>query len=189
MPEESYVKRLEDAIKRLEEILERLERQELPRKEDFVKQIEELIDETEEVIDRLSRGGKSEAEEVKEILEAVSPFLKDLGSMVRQVIDSALGKVREFLDGKTLGENISALYERLKAAGLPEDVIKEIIKDYTKRVFEATPDLTKIIKDLFTEFGIGKGERGALIVKKGGEKEGKITLIKTDKEESEKNME
>jgi len=98
--------------------------------------------------------GKTEAEELREVLDAVIPFLEKLKDWVKEII----GLFTSGLDGKKLGEDIGRFYQELKAQGLPEDLIIEIVKDYYKKRMEVVQSIEKLIGSFarFREFRKGE---------------------------------
>uniref|UniRef100_A0A7C2FY46 Uncharacterized protein n=1 Tax=Thermosphaera aggregans TaxID=54254 RepID=A0A7C2FY46_9CREN len=87
---------------------------------------------------------KSDVEEIREVLDAVTPFLEKLKDWVKEII----GVFTSGLDGKKLGEDIGKFYQELKAQGLPEDLIIEMVRDYYKGRMEIVPSLEKLIGSL-----------------------------------------
>jgi hypothetical protein len=100
--------------------------------------------------------GKTDAEELREVLDAVTPFLEKLKDWVKEII----GLFTSGLDGKKLGEDIGRFYQELKAQGLPEDLIIEMVKDYYKKRMEVVPSIEKLIGSFarFREFRRGEEE-------------------------------
>jgi hypothetical protein len=101
--------------------------------------------------------GKTDAEELREVLDAVTPFLEKLKDWVKEIISLFTSG----LDGKKLGEDIGRFYRELKAQGLPEDLIIEMVKDYYKKRMEVVPSIEKLIGSFarFIEFRRGEEER------------------------------
>lgn len=60
-------------------------------------------------------GERTDVEELREVLDAVSPFLERLKDWVKEII----GLVTSGLDGKKLGEDVGRFYQELKNQGLP----------------------------------------------------------------------
>jgi len=100
--------------------------------------------------------GKTDAEELREVLDAVTPFLEKLKDWVKEII----GLFTSGLDGKKLGEDIGRFYQELKVQGLPEDLIIEMVRDYYKKRMEVVPSIEKLIGSFakFREFGRGEEE-------------------------------
>ncbi|MGB9827449.1 MAG: hypothetical protein ACPLSM_02920 [Thermosphaera sp.] len=87
---------------------------------------------------------ETDVEELREVLNAVTPFLEKLKDWIKEII----GVFTSGLDGKKLGEDIGKFYQELKAQGLPEELIIEMVKDYYKRRMEIVPSLEKLIESL-----------------------------------------
>ncbi|MEM0377770.1 MAG: hypothetical protein QXP68_01060 [Thermosphaera sp.] len=99
-----------------------------------------------------TRRERTDVEELREVLDAVSPFLERLKDWVKEII----GLVTSGLDGKKLGEDVGRFYQELKNQGLPEDLVIEMVRDYYKRRMDAIPSIEKLISGL-TKF-IGEEE-------------------------------
>jgi flagellin-specific chaperone FliS len=136
--------KLEKIIGKLDDILKRLEKLDISRekREDLIATLEDTIHELEDAVMGLER--RSDVEELKE----VGNLLRTLGDVARDVLGSAINKFTEIIDGKRLGENIAALYNSLKGAGLPDQVVQDIVKEYTTRVLSSIPN----IADLASKF-------------------------------------
>lgn len=101
---------------------------------------------------------KREAEELREVLSVVSKFLEDIKKPIADLINMMLDTLR----GDKLGEDVAAFYAKLKEAGLPEDMIK----DMTRRYLEERIKIASIL-DRFMSM-LGKGPKDMAIVKQGG---------------------
>jgi len=75
--------------------------------------------------ERKEKSAKEEAEEVKEILSAVS-------TQVPALIKSVLASVFSEEAGRTMGKAAAAYYKELKEGGMPEDVAVKMTEDYMK---------------------------------------------------------
>jgi len=69
---------------------------------------------------------KREAEELREVLSAVSKFLEDIKKPIADLINVVLDAMR----GDKVGEEVAAFYKKLKEGGLPDDVVKDMVKKY-----------------------------------------------------------
>jgi hypothetical protein len=136
--------KLEKIIGKLDDIVKRLEKLDIPRekREDLIATLEDTIQELEDAVMGLE--SHSDVEELKE----VGNLLRTLGDVARDVLGSAINKFIEIINGKRLGENIAALYNSLKSAGLPDQVVHDIVKEYTTRVLSSIPN----IADLASKF-------------------------------------
>ena len=115
----------------------------------------------------------SEAEEVKEILEAVTPFLERLKDMAKEIIVTVAGS----LDGKKLGEEVASLYKELKSQGLPDDLINDLVKEFYRKKLEMAPSISEVLKSITEAF---KGKKAKVIVEE--EKRGEEEEEKEEKE-------
>jgi len=77
------------------------------------------------VSERKEKSAKEEAEEVKEILSAVS-------TQVPALIKSILASVFSEEAGRTMGKAAAAYYKELKEGGMPEDVAVKMTENYMK---------------------------------------------------------
>jgi len=69
---------------------------------------------------------KREAEELREILSAVTKFIENL----KKPIEDLTSVVLDALRGDRLGEDVAAFYTKLKEKGLPDDMVNEMVKKY-----------------------------------------------------------
>jgi hypothetical protein len=102
---------------------------------------------------------------VREIMNAIMPFFDKLGSIVKEMVGTAVSQFVQALDGKKLGEDIGSLYERLKQAGMPEELVTETVKEYARKRIENVPSLSDLLErflgSLMSRSGrIGPGEKG-----------------------------
>ncbi|RLE88734.1 MAG: hypothetical protein DRJ96_03220 [Thermoprotei archaeon] len=72
---------------------------------------------------------RSEAEEVKEVLSAISGFLKEITPIVKELIGIVLGSFR----GDALGKEVGEFYRSLVEAGISEDKAVELAEEFLKR--------------------------------------------------------
>jgi archaellum component FlaC len=137
-------KKLDEIVSKLDDIVKRLEKLDIPeeKKKELIATLEDTINELEDAITGLER--RCDVEELKE----VGNLLRTLGDVARDVLGSAINKFTEIIDGKRLGENIAALYNSLKGAGLPDQVVQDVVKEYTTRVLSSIPN----IADLASKF-------------------------------------
>jgi hypothetical protein len=156
---EEYIKTLEAIVGKFENIVERLERGSPELWKEFREEIEDLLDEAREALDRV-KSGRSDVEEIMELM----PLLERMISMIKDLIGTAISQLTSALDGRRLGEDIGSLYERLKQAGMPENLIAETVKEYTRKRLESSPNLQDIVDMLMNRFlsidirGIGRGQ-------------------------------
>jgi hypothetical protein len=75
--------------------------------------------------EKKEKSPKEEAEEVKEILSAVS-------TQVPALIKSVLASVFSEEAGRNMGKAAAAYYKELKESGMPDDVAVKMTEDYMK---------------------------------------------------------
>ncbi len=98
---------------------------------------------------------KSDVEELREVLSAISDFLKELKEPIEKLFNTLLSA----MDGSKLGEEVAAFYKKLRESGMPEDMAAEMTREYFKtRVesFNLMGLLTRAIKKEVLE----EGKRG-----------------------------
>jgi len=101
--------------------------------------LEKILEEKEE---------KSDAEELREILTTVTPFLENLFTWLRTGLKEVLSFIQASYDGKKLGEDIAQFYQALKSQGLPDDMIKEMVKEYYEKRLSSLPDWGSIVNKI-----------------------------------------
>ncbi len=87
---------------------------------------------------------KEEAEEVKEILGAVS-------TQVPALIKSVLASVFSEEAGRSMGKAAAAYYKELKDGGMPDDVAVKMTEDYMKTFTN--------LGSMFQNMGMGRRDR------------------------------
>lgn len=101
---------------------------------------------------------ESEAEELKEILGAVTEFIASLKEPIKELLDT----LAQSLDGERLGREVASFYKQLVDSGIPEDMAKEMTKEYFKKRLESAPNLGSIMNMFRGGF---KGPAGVTIAK------------------------
>ncbi len=91
-----------------------------------------------------------DAEEIREILAAISDFLKGLKEPLMDIVNTVI----ESLSGDKLGADVASFYKRLVDAGMPESLAAEMTKEYMRKRLDAVPSLGSILES----FG-GMGRR------------------------------
>ena len=84
----------------------------------------------------------SDVEELREVLQAISAFLRDLSEPVEKLLSTMLAA----MDGKRLGEEVSSFYARLREGGVPEDMAAELTRQYFQARIEAASVLTALAR-------------------------------------------
>ena len=92
---------------------------------------------------------KDDAEDLREVLGAVSDFLKDLEGPIKKLIDLFFGA----LDGEKLGKEVAAFYKSLIDSGMPKELASEMTKEY----FEKRTRLADILKGFQGLAGLKEG--------------------------------
>ena len=92
----------------------------------------------------------SDVEALEKVLEALTRFLKDLQEPIEKLL-------RTFLDvfsGDKVGRDVADFYSHLKEAGMPDD----LIIDMTKQYFRKRIAMLDLVKALISEIGGGEEE-------------------------------
>ena len=92
---------------------------------------------------------KDDAEELREVLSAVSDFLRELEGPIKKLIDLFFGA----LDGEKLGKEVAAFYKSLIDSGMPKELAAEMTKEY----FEKRTQLADILKGFQGLAGLKEG--------------------------------
>ncbi|MHA1223665.1 MAG: hypothetical protein ACTSSG_09355 [Candidatus Heimdallarchaeaceae archaeon] len=86
---------------------------------------EKISEQIEEELKKKKNKSKDDPEEIKEILKVVS-------TEVPALIKNIFSAIYDPEIAGNYGKGIGALYKQLKDQGLPEDMIKDIIRDFAK---------------------------------------------------------
>jgi hypothetical protein len=78
------------------------------------------------------RGGRSDVEELREVLRSVSEFVRDLEEPIERLLNTLMSA----LDGSKLGEEVAAFYRKLRESGVPEDMAAEMTREYFRARIE-----------------------------------------------------
>jgi hypothetical protein len=87
-----------------------------------------------------------EVEELREVLRAISDFLKELSPTIKELIDTVLGSLR----GDALGKEVGMFYKSLIEAGIKEETATKMTEEFLRRkmemvnVAEILPTLSQI---------------------------------------------
>ncbi|NHW44280.1 MAG: hypothetical protein HA491_00850 [Candidatus Verstraetearchaeota archaeon] len=84
---------------------------------------------------------KKEAEEIREMLSAVSKFLEDIKKPIADLINVMLDAMRR----DRVGEEVAAFYKKLKESGLPDDVVRDMVRKYLEERVKIASLLDKLI--------------------------------------------
>lgn len=96
--------------------------------------------------------GKLDASELMAVREMISAWLEKLGVVAKDIVNTVVST----LDGSKLGKEIVDLYNSLKSAGLPENLVVEIVRDFYKKRLEVAPSLNDLVKSLSGFMGTTK---------------------------------
>ena len=80
-------------------------------------------------------GSREDAEEVKEILSAVST---EVPALIKNIISSVFSEEA----GRNMGKAAGAFYKELRDSGMPDDIALKMTQDYMK-TFTSLGDLLK----------------------------------------------
>jgi len=97
------------------------------------------------------RRGMEDAEEVKEILEAVS---KEVPTLIKSIIGAVFSEEA----GRDMGKAAGAFYKELKESGMPDETAVRMTENYIS-VFTSLGDIMK-------KFDFGKGEKSRSEIEK-----------------------
>ncbi len=120
-----------------------------------------------------------EAEEVREILSAVSEFISSLRGPIKDLIDTLVSA----LNGKKLGEEVASFYKGLKEHGLPDDLVNEMTREFFHKKLESAPSISGFmdaLKNMFT----GRGPRAFVAVSGPKDVEEAVRVLEEVKEVS-----
>jgi hypothetical protein len=126
----------------------------------------EMIDEEK----KHKKRGMEEAEEVKEILEAVS---KEVPALIKSIIGAVFSEEA----GRDMGKAAGAFYKELKESGMPDETAVRMTENYIS-VFTSLGDIMK-------KFDFGKGEKSRSEVEKEVERKIKEKLAEKGLTEEE----
>ncbi|MEB3807042.1 MAG: hypothetical protein GSR73_05965 [Desulfurococcales archaeon] len=117
-----------------------------------------------------------DVEEVRGILTAVSDFLKEIQGPIKDLLETLLEPVR----GDKFGSEIAAFYKSLVESGIPEDLAREMTKEYFEK-------RTKVLDAMSSIMGIFKGGKPPFMeaLKQGKEKSREEEEEKVEEEEEE----
>ena len=96
----------------------------------------------------------SDVEELREVLHAVSEFLKELTPTVKDLIEAIFGGLK----GDILGREVGQFYRSLLNAGMPEDEAIKLTEEFLKRRM-AVMDVAKVISGFVPKRKVVEEER------------------------------
>ena len=86
----------------------------------------------------------SEAEELREVLKAVTEFIEGIKGPIKELVSMVL----EELGGEKLGRDVAAFYKSLVDSGVPEDMAREMTMQYFRERISAVPSIAKLLEML-----------------------------------------
>lgn len=86
----------------------------------------------------------TDEEQIRGILRAVSEFIIDLKEPLKEMLDAMVN----VLEGKKLGEEVAVFYKKLKEAGMPEDMVREMTKEFLEKKLETAPSVGSLLSKL-----------------------------------------
>jgi hypothetical protein len=159
------IRRIEEAISRIREIIEELKKQDVSNRDVLIKQLEEAIGDLRIIIEDAKKRVSPEYEltVIRESLREVTNMFKTIGELVK---DSIISYMDKQFNARKLGEDIASLYTSLKNAGLPDQMINDIVKEYTKKALSGLNigELVEKLLSMLQGFILIPGARGGVRV-------------------------
>ncbi len=87
---------------------------------------------------------EEDVEIVRIVFGTLPTIIKSAEGMIVQMIKTITDPAR----AENLAKGVATLYKTLKEAGLPEDEIKEIVREYVKSTLEASKLVKEIVETL-----------------------------------------
>ncbi len=84
---------------------------------------------------------ENDAEEIREILGAVTEFIASLKEPIKELLDT----LAQSLNGEKLGKEVASFYKQLIDSGIPEDMAKEMTREYFRKRLESAPNIGSIM--------------------------------------------
>ncbi len=116
----------------------------------------------------------SEIEEIKDILTAITEFIKDISGPLKDLISV----IESSIAGDKLARDISEFYKGLKDSGLPDDIINDLVKKYYDDRVSTLRSLGKILE-------MAKARHPSVIVSSTGNEEAKRMVMEFIKKKLE----
>ena len=113
---------------------------------------------------------EGDAEELREILDTVSKFLRELKDLVKDILDAIMSSY----DGARLGKELGEFYKSLVEAGVPEEQALELMKQFYDKKMGALPSLGDVFSTIkeFIKREVFEGEESKTVSKERTEKDG-----------------
>ncbi|MCE4625995.1 MAG: hypothetical protein F7C35_09075 [Desulfurococcales archaeon] len=103
---------------------------------------EEKREEARKVLVELEASKAGGQEDIKEILDAVSAFIKSLSEPLEKLLNTVL----KTIEGERLGAEVAAFYKSLVDAGMPQDLAAEMTREFFRKRISML-DLAGLIKE------------------------------------------
>lgn len=94
--------------------------------------------------------GEKRAEDIEElrmVLGAITDFVRDIKEPLQDLLKTLVGA----LSGEQLGREVAAFYSELARSGLPEDMAREMTREFFQRKLEAAPSVERLLES-FSRF-------------------------------------
>ncbi len=89
---------------------------------------------------------EEELETLREIFAAISGFLRDIREPLKDLINILV----DALNGEKIGKEVAAFYNTLIKNGVPEELAKEMAKEFFNKKLESAPSVSKMLSS-FTD--------------------------------------
>jgi len=83
---------------------------------------------------------RSDVEELREVLSAVSEFLDRLPELVKKVLDALYSKDL----GERVGDSVATFYGKLRESGMPEEMVNKMTMEF----FDRSMILDRLVKEI-----------------------------------------
>ncbi len=108
----------------------------------------------------MSERRSEDIEELRMVFGAITDFVKDL----KEPLQDLLKTMAEALSGEQLGREVAAFYNELIKSGVPEEMAREMTREFFQRKLEAAPSIGKLLESFSGFKGpsvfVRTGERG-----------------------------
>lgn len=83
---------------------------------------------------------RSDVEELREVLSAVSEFLDRLPELVKKVLDALYSKDL----GERVGDSVATFYRKLRESGMPEEMVNKMTMEF----FDRSMILDRLVREI-----------------------------------------
>ncbi len=95
----------------------------------------------------MSERRTEDIEELRMVFGAITDFVRDL----KEPLQDLLKTMAEALSGEQLGREVAAFYNELVKSGVPEEMAREMTREFFQRKLEAAPSIGKLLES-FSRF-------------------------------------